>query len=94
VTQKNASQTEEMSATAQTLTEQAVQLRELVGHFKLSTGTARPAPGGSPTGALPRSRSSTPAKKRPEVAAKASRNGHAHELDRLAPNADDGFTEF
>ncbi|AWM36102.1 Methyl-accepting chemotaxis protein II [Gemmata obscuriglobus] len=35
VTQRNASQTEEMSATAQTLTDQAAQLRELVARFKL-----------------------------------------------------------
>ncbi|QEG32679.1 Methyl-accepting chemotaxis protein II [Gemmata obscuriglobus] len=35
VTQRNASQTEEMSATAQTLTDQAAQLRELVSRFKL-----------------------------------------------------------
>ncbi|MDY3561241.1 methyl-accepting chemotaxis protein [Gemmata sp. JC673] len=43
VTQRNASQTEEMSATAQSLTDQATQLRDLVARFKLS-GTPAPAP--------------------------------------------------
>ncbi len=48
VTQRNAGQTEELSATAQTLTEQADQLRDLVARFKLSE-TAGPA-GGPNTG--------------------------------------------
>src|SRR5262249_18117177 len=43
VTQRSAGQTEEMSATAQTLTDQAGQLRDLVARFKLSDAT-RPAP--------------------------------------------------
>ncbi|MDY3561240.1 Cache 3/Cache 2 fusion domain-containing protein [Gemmata sp. JC673] len=43
VTQRNASQTEEMSATAQALTDQATQLRDLVARFKLG-GTPEPAP--------------------------------------------------
>jgi methyl-accepting chemotaxis protein len=39
VTQRNASQTEEMSATAQTLTNQAEQLLHLVAQFKLQDGS-------------------------------------------------------
>jgi methyl-accepting chemotaxis protein len=95
VTQRNASQTEEMSATAQTLTEQAGQLRDLVSQFKL----------GSESGHRPTVRQSTkpaaratknghpPAKQR--AAVRPSKNGHTHELDRLAPGTDgDGFSDF
>ncbi|AMV28036.1 Methyl-accepting chemotaxis protein II [Gemmata sp. SH-PL17] len=42
VTQRNAAQTEELSATAQTLTDQAGQLRDLVARFKLSEEHAVP----------------------------------------------------
>jgi hypothetical protein len=84
-----------MSATAQTLTEQATQLRELVTRFKLGHDTARPAAHATP------SRSARPVSKpkgktAPAAAGRPSTNGHrgAHELDRLAPNTDDGFTEF
>ncbi len=89
VTQRNASQTEEMSATAQTLTEQAGQLRDLVSRFKLSSG-------GSVSHHTPPPRK-LPAKPRPAVA-KAVRNGHRngngrHELDDLS-GGDDGYTEF
>ncbi|HEX4612262.1 MAG TPA: methyl-accepting chemotaxis protein, partial [Urbifossiella sp.] len=98
VTQRNAGQTEEMSATAQSLTDQAGQLKELVARFKLSAGAgaARPAPvakraaPGKPGKAAP--------KPRPAVA-RALANGHAngsaagrHELDALG--GDDGYTEF
>jgi methyl-accepting chemotaxis protein len=92
VTQRNASQTEEMSATAQTLTEQAGQLRDLVSRFKLSSG------GGSVSHHTPPPRK-LPAAKRPRPAvAKAIKNGHAngtgkHELDDLS-GGDDGYTEF
>ena len=91
VTQRNASQTEEMSATAQTLTDQAAQLRDLVARFKLSNdGRAAPRP------APKVSRSKAPsAKPRPAVAramSNAHSNGHTHELDRLG--GDGGFTEF
>ncbi len=92
VTQKNASQTEEMSATAQTLTDQAAQLRDLVARFKLSeSGRAVPR-------LAPRSKAPT-TKPRPAVA-KDLKNGHSngngrgHELDRLGNGDHDGFTEF
>ncbi|MDY3559053.1 methyl-accepting chemotaxis protein [Gemmata sp. JC673] len=59
VTQRNASQTEEMSATAQTLTDQAAQLRDLVGRFTLDGA----APGAGRSSA-PAARSRTaPARK-------------------------------
>ncbi|MBP3958897.1 MCP four helix bundle domain-containing protein [Gemmata sp. G18] len=90
VTQRNASQTEEMSATAQTLTDQAGQLRDLVARFKLSeTGRAAPRPA---------HRAKAPATKpRPAVAkalksAHSNGNGRTHELDQLG--SDGGFTEF
>ncbi|VTR92998.1 chemotaxis partial : Globin-coupled methyl-accepting chemotaxis protein (Modular protein) OS=Candidatus Nitrospira defluvii GN=cheM PE=3 SV=1: 4HB_MCP_1: HAMP: PAS_9: MCPsignal [Gemmata massiliana] len=95
VTQKNASQTEEMSATAQTLTDQAAQLRDLVARFKLSEegrSVSRPASRSARAKA-------PPTKPRPAVA-RAMSNGHSngngrgHELDRLGGNGDDGFTEF
>jgi PAS domain S-box-containing protein len=44
VTQRNASQTEEMSATAQTLTDQATQLRELVTKFTIYSGEGKSSP--------------------------------------------------
>ncbi|HEY1186090.1 MAG TPA: methyl-accepting chemotaxis protein, partial [Gemmata sp.] len=82
VTQRNAGQTEEMSATAQTLTDQANQLRELVGRFKLTAeapAPGRPAPQGSP-------KTAPTTKPRPAVA-RALKNGR----DR---SGGDGFTEF
>ncbi|AWM40749.1 Methyl-accepting chemotaxis protein I [Gemmata obscuriglobus] len=89
VTQRNASQTEEMSATAQALTDQAGQLRDLVGRFKLGAG-------GTALVARPVKRPAAP-KPRPAVARaldpRRSGNGHAgghHELDSLG----DGFTAF
>lgn len=56
VTQKNASQTEEMSATAQTLTEQASQLRDLVNQFKLGHEATHSSPSkpAAPMYAIPR----------------------------------------
>ncbi|VTS03480.1 chemotaxis partial : Globin-coupled methyl-accepting chemotaxis protein (Modular protein) OS=Candidatus Nitrospira defluvii GN=cheM PE=3 SV=1: 4HB_MCP_1: HAMP: PAS_9: MCPsignal [Gemmata massiliana] len=88
VTQKNASQTEEMSATAQTLTDQAAQLRDLVARFKLSES--------GHTASRPAAWSKTPATKPRPAVAKALKNGHAngrkHELDQLG--GDGGFTEF
>ncbi len=90
VTQKNASQTEEMSATAQTLTDQAGQLRDLVARFKLSeSGRSVPRPA---------HRSKAPAPKPRPAVAKALKSGHSngngrkHELDQLG--GDGGFTEF
>ena len=99
VTQRNASQTEEMSATAQALTEQAGQLRDLVGRFKLGQ---EPGTRGGPRGAAPmkggRGKPAPAPKPRPAVARalkNGSANGSAHELDRLGSgSADDGFTDF
>ncbi|MBP3960627.1 DUF3365 domain-containing protein [Gemmata sp. G18] len=95
VTQRNAAQTEEMSATAQTLTSQADQLRDLVARFKLTQGEGTPAP----HKLAPKSARSkgAPAKPRPAVTramknGHTNGNGHKHELDRLGGN--DGFTEF
>ncbi|MDY3561960.1 methyl-accepting chemotaxis protein [Gemmata sp. JC673] len=90
VTQRNASQTEEMSATAQALTDQAGQLRDLVARFKLGHGNAAPA------AARPAKRLGP--KPRPAVAKALKRssngngNGHGggHELD----SADGGFSDF
>ncbi len=83
VTQKNASQTEEMSATAQTLTDQATQLRDLVGRFKLSeSGRAAPRP-------APRAKA--PATKPRPAVARALKNGHSNGSGR---GHEDGFTEF
>ena len=97
VTQRNASQTEEMSATAQTLTEQANQLRDLVGKFKLGHDTSHTPtrPVSAPVKNAPRT--AQVSKSRPALS-RAMSNGHArsHELDRLGNNGDtnDGFTEF
>ncbi len=99
VTQRNAAQTEEMSATAQTLTDQAAQLRELVARFKLTDTAPRVAHKPAPKG--PRSAHSG-TKPRPAVtrALKNNKhtggngNGHTHELDRLGNDDNDGFTEF
>jgi PAS domain S-box-containing protein len=94
-TQQNAGQMEELSATSQTLTEQAGQLRDLVGRFKLSD-TPLPAVGRGP--AAPPVRKGRPAARttKPRAAVtKALANGPAggrHELDALG--GDDGFTEF
>src|SRR5579883_640924 len=96
VTQRNASQTEEMSATAQTLTEQANQLRDLVSRFKLSPEAGSASVHQTYVGAKKdRSRPTITATKLPPARAQAMKNGHAHELDRLgSAKTDDGFTEF
>ncbi|MCU0705105.1 MAG: methyl-accepting chemotaxis protein [Fimbriiglobus sp.] len=97
VTQRNASQTEEMSATAQTLTEQAGQLRDLIARFKLSADhdvtTRTPAPRKLPPAPRPR-----PAVAKAVAASHRNGNGNGngngrHELDDLG-GGDDGFTEF
>ncbi|MFM8273427.1 MAG: methyl-accepting chemotaxis protein [Gemmata sp.] len=100
VTQRNASQTEEMSATAQTLTEQAAQLRDLVSQFKLGgeQPADRPSPGRNGSGRSGHRPAAAPPQTKPRPAlAKAMRNGngkpHAHELDRLGAS-DDGFADF
>ncbi|MDY3552257.1 methyl-accepting chemotaxis protein [Gemmata sp. JC717] len=69
VTQRNASQTEEMSATSQALTDQADQLRNLIARFKLSgdgRGTPRSAAGSAKKAAY---------KSRPAVTSRV----HSHE---------------
>ncbi|QEG32434.1 Methyl-accepting chemotaxis protein II [Gemmata obscuriglobus] len=80
VPQRNASQTEEMSATSQALTDQAEQFHNLVARFELS-GDGRGAPRSA----------AKPAKKaghKPHPAvAKALSNGHSHE-------GGNGFAEF
>ncbi|VTS03853.1 chemotaxis partial : Globin-coupled methyl-accepting chemotaxis protein (Modular protein) OS=Candidatus Nitrospira defluvii GN=cheM PE=3 SV=1: 4HB_MCP_1: HAMP: PAS_9: HAMP: MCPsignal [Gemmata massiliana] len=91
ITQRNASQTEEMSATAQTLTDQAAHLRDLVARFKLS-GSGAPAPKVM--------RPKAPITKPRSAVVRALKNGHSnghgrsHELDRLGSDDHDGFTEF
>ena len=91
VTQRNASQTEEMSATAQTLTDQAAQLRDLVSRFKLNQDEGgRSGPRLAPRPQRPRA---IPATKSRPAAVRSSKNGHAHELDSLGAS-DGGFTEF
>ncbi|MDY3558002.1 methyl-accepting chemotaxis protein [Gemmata sp. JC673] len=82
VTQRNASQTEELSATAQALTDQAGQLRDLVARFKLSSGHA---PAGRPVVPQPADRSPRP------VAARARSNARGGR-DSFAPS--DGYTDF
>jgi PAS domain S-box-containing protein len=81
VTQRNAGQTEELSATAQTLTEQAGQLRDLVARFKLSeAATTSSQPAATPV---------RPAKRAPKpraAVARAAKGSHA--------SGGDGFTEF
>jgi methyl-accepting chemotaxis protein len=96
VTQRNASQTEEMSATAQTLTEQAGQLRDLVAQFKLGNEQAvkpavRPSQRSSKNGHSRNGHAPAP-KARPM--GRPSKTGNAHELDRMAPAGDDGFSDF
>jgi methyl-accepting chemotaxis protein len=88
--QANASQTEELSSTAQGLAVQAAELQSLVGRFQLGArrGPATPEP------ARPVARSvAAPAAPagRPDRAAVAAHAGVAHGNGRLA---DDGFEEF
>jgi hypothetical protein len=87
VTQRNAGQTEEMSATAQALTDQAGQLRELVARFKLSDGSGL-AP--ASRGAIPGRKAAMSAGRPRAVVARAA--GGRHGLDALGD--DGGYTEF
>ncbi len=82
VTQRNAGQTEELSATAQTLTGQASQLRELVARFKLSEAAVPAHPPAAPA------RTARPAPK-----PRAAKAGHTGGRPRTAAHGD-GFTEF
>ncbi|MBP3955017.1 MCP four helix bundle domain-containing protein [Gemmata sp. G18] len=81
ITQRNASQTEEMSATAQTLTDQAAQLRDLVARFKLGSGELRAA----------RSTSGTTPSTRPHQLSHGRSNGTNNKSRRRSMNE---FTEF
>ena len=97
VTQRNASQTEEMSATAQTLTDQAGQLRDLVRKFRLSEEEEETQ---SRVAIKTKSkREALPAKqKRRASPPRAVSNGNhtnpaLHDLDRLG-SIDNDFTEF
>ncbi|MBN9523080.1 methyl-accepting chemotaxis protein, partial [bacterium] len=97
VTQRNAGQTEEMSATAQTLTDQAAQLRDLVARFKLSDAAHPAVPTRTKPAASPRPAPGKAAKPKLRAAVAKALNGHAngavkHELDALG--GDDGYTEF
>jgi methyl-accepting chemotaxis protein len=101
VTQRNASQTEELTATAQSLNDQASQLRELVSQFKLSTQEERPTRlTVQPTAVSQPSRTKAlPTKPQRKTFSKAAisprTNGHAgHELDRLGHPNNDEFTEY
>ncbi|VTR97646.1 chemotaxis protein : Methyl-accepting chemotaxis sensory transducer OS=Rhodothermus marinus (strain ATCC 43812 / DSM 4252 / R-10) GN=Rmar_2782 PE=4 SV=1: MCPsignal [Gemmata massiliana] len=92
VTQRNAAQTEEMSATAQTLTDQATQLRGLVARFQLGhdggIAPSRPTRGTRPKAKAPAH------KPRPVASRSVKVKRPSHELDRLGSGGDDGFTEF
>ena len=89
VVQSNAAQTEQLSSTAQALSEQAAKLQSLVGRFKLGeqravrTVAAAPAPPShgpvKPLAVRPTRPSVTP-----ELAGAHAGNGHQH----------DGFEEF
>ncbi|AWM42504.1 hypothetical protein C1280_34370 [Gemmata obscuriglobus] len=87
-TQRKAAQTEELSATAQALTEQATQLRDLAARFKLNdSGPARAAVPPAPKSA-----------KKAAHQFRSAGNGNgggrrpAHQLD--ASGAGGGFTDF
>jgi len=82
VTQRNTSQTEEMSATAQSLTEQAGQLRDLVGRFKLVHEDDLGRAAGAPPG------------RGAHAAARKAKNGHAHGPDHRAAAAGAGAGRF
>ncbi|AWM42153.1 chemotaxis protein [Gemmata obscuriglobus] len=84
-TQRNASQTEELSATAQSLTDQAAQLRDLVARFKLGNNGHAPTP--RPAARKPAKQNTGP-KPRAAVAPAASGRGR----DDLG--ADSGFADF
>jgi methyl-accepting chemotaxis protein len=70
VTQTNASQTEELSSTAETLSRQAEEMQALVGRFKISND----APGTSPASA---SRKAAPRRERSRGVVKPTQPRHA-----------------
>jgi len=83
VTQSNAAQTEELSATAGQLSDQAREVHELVGRFKLA-GVVAATPSHVPTVSI--MRAATP------MRAAADRNVAAKRTPALV--SDDGFAEF
>ncbi|MCC7421277.1 MAG: MCP four helix bundle domain-containing protein [Planctomycetaceae bacterium] len=97
VTQANASQTEELSGTAESLSGQASLLQEVVSRFKLSDD-ARPATRSTPA-PVAKVAPTAPARKSPKATngkatngkhtnGKAATNGHAtHELDLVGAGA-------
>ena len=97
VTQQNAGQTEELSATAQTLTEQARHLQGLLAKFKLGEAghAAKPVAHKPAKPAKPAAQPKPPAKPRHPALAMNGVNGH-HDLDSIGRNGDgiDGFEEF
>jgi methyl-accepting chemotaxis protein len=87
ITQQNAAQTEELSATAGTLSSQAQELEALVSWFKLAgdSGSALRPPRSVPASAAPMAR-------RP---ARAAASGNDQENDVMAGSASgDGFVDF
>ncbi|AWM36638.1 Methyl-accepting chemotaxis protein II [Gemmata obscuriglobus] len=84
VTQRNAGQTEELSATAQSLTDQAAQLRDLVARFKLGNNGHPAAVQSQPAG-----RNS-----RPRALVAQSRNNARSGHERDSSGRSDGFTDF
>jgi hypothetical protein len=108
VTQTNASQTEEMSGTAQALLSHAEELSGLVARFKLEQdGAGKPAAGRPAASSKVSDKApiKKTAVKSPEAKARGGRaepvgavttNGHGriHELDQDTPGSEDGFQEF
>ncbi|AWM39068.1 Methyl-accepting chemotaxis protein II [Gemmata obscuriglobus] len=90
VTQRNASQTEEMSATAQTLTDQAGQLRDLVARFKLASEHGAPQRV-AVAASSPRRPARANARPAAPKAVPQGAAGQGHELDSLGS---DGFSDF
>ncbi|MDY3561429.1 methyl-accepting chemotaxis protein [Gemmata sp. JC673] len=92
-TQRNAGQTEEMNATAQALTDQAAQLRDLIARFKLAHGQGYTGPTRASKKAAstkPRAAVAKAVNNRHGSSGQAS-NGRGHELDSLGG---DGFADF
>jgi methyl-accepting chemotaxis protein len=99
VTQANASQTEELSATAETLSDRAGQLLKLVGRFQLGDGAMQhKAPAAAPV-APPAAAASTKKRsidlKAKSTAPPANDNAHARQPARKVANGDmSSFEEF
>jgi methyl-accepting chemotaxis protein len=89
VVQSNAAQTEELSATAQTMAEQGRRLEELVGRFRLGDETDTPAPGHAPVRAAVGPRTGTD-----RAALKSAPPPTAPVLDRKTLRQAEPFEEF